>query len=264
MDSQALNERLEIARTAGLAAGQFAMHYYRRDDLNVELKGDASPVTAADRGAEEQLRATISQHFPEDGILGEEFPERHGTNGYRWILDPIDGTQSFIRGVPLWGTLVGIEHDGLPVAGVIVLPALNEYLYAAVGQGAWQVVGDQPPRACHVSPTERLEDCLFCTTTVNLYERRNRLPAYERLRRACKMDRGWSDCYGYVLVATGQVDLMVDPEMNAWDCAAVAPILSEAGGSYTDWTGKSTLYGGDGIGSNGKLLEQAVAILQGS
>ena len=142
---------LELALAAAREAGQVTLEYFRRDDLEIELKGDDSPVTAADRRAEECLRGRIAETFPDDAILGEEFPERPGSSGFRWILDPIDGTKSFIHGVPLYGTLVGLEHAGVPVLGVIRIPALDECVYAAVGQGAWYVQGERPPQPAKVS-----------------------------------------------------------------------------------------------------------------
>ena len=146
-----IQTRLDLAVEIAHEAGLITLEYFRRDDLVVERKGDDSPVTAADRRSEEHLRQRIAEHFAGDGIFGEELPERPGTSGYRWILDPIDGTKSFIHGVPLYSTLVAVERDGEPLLGVIRIPAMDEAVYASVGQGAWYVAGDRPPTPARVS-----------------------------------------------------------------------------------------------------------------
>ena len=166
MNEQELTNRLELAIDAGREAGRSTLEHFGRDDLVVERKSDASPVTIADRQAEELLRRRIKAAFPDDGVFGEEFPETPGTSGYRWIVDPIDGTQSFIHAVPLYGTLVGVEYDNQCMIGVIVMPALDEYVYAATGQGAWYVRGDGEPRQARVSSVSRLSESLLACTTV--------------------------------------------------------------------------------------------------
>ena len=152
---------MKLALQAGREAGRITLEHFRRGDLQVDRKGDDSPVTIADRRAEEHLRRRIAEAFPEDGILGEELPERPGASGFRWILDPIDGTKSFIHGVPLYSTLIGIEHDGRSVAGVILIPALDECVYAVEGGGAWYALQDQPPRPARVSACPSLAEGLF-------------------------------------------------------------------------------------------------------
>ena len=164
MDTAELSRRLEVGLSAAREAGRHTLKYFRRSDLVVDRKQDASPVTVADREAEQLLRARFSAAFPDDAILGEEFPEQPGTSGYRWIVDPIDGTKSFIHGVPLYGTLIGLEFETRSVLGIIVLPPLDECLYAAKGQGAWLIVGDRPTVQVHVSQTQTLAESLFCTS----------------------------------------------------------------------------------------------------
>lgn len=252
--------RLQLAIEAARQAGQITLEYFRRDDLEVERKRDDSPVTLADRKAEEQLRRRITDAFPEDAILGEEYPERRGSSGFRWILDPIDGTKSFIHGVPLYGTLVGIEHHGQSIAGVILIPALDECVYAAAGQGAWYVCGDSPPRRAKVSHCSRLAEALFLTSEVVNFDEIGRRDVYDRLQAAARLTRTWGDCYGYMMVATGRADLMVDPVMNVWDAAALLPILEEAGGAFTDWQGRRTIHSGQGIATNAHLLNEVLAI----
>ncbi|MEX0979341.1 MAG: inositol monophosphatase family protein, partial [Pirellulales bacterium] len=195
-----LTPRFELALSAAREAGRLALGYFQSDSLAVELKSDDSPVTVADRQAELLLRQRISKQFPDDAILGEEFPEQGGTSGYRWILDPIDGTKSFIHGVPLFGTLVGVEHNRQSVIGVIVIPALDQCAYAMTGGGAWFARGGAAPRPARVSDRAALSEALVCTSEVRFPTPR-RQEAYARLVQAAQLNRTWGDCYGYLLVA---------------------------------------------------------------
>jgi histidinol-phosphatase len=258
----ALASRLDFAVRAARAAGDITLEYFRRDDLAVELKADDSPVTAADRQAETELRRLITESFPSDGILGEEMPEREGKTGYRWILDPIDGTKSFIHGVPLYGTLIGLEHEGESVLGVIRIPALDECVYAANGQGAWYVRGDRPPEPARVSSCRSLKDALFVTSEVASFDITHRRQAYDRMQAAARLTRTWGDCYGYLLVATGRAEVMIDPIMCAWDAAPMLPILQEAGGTFTDWKGRRTIHAGEGAATNGLLFEEMLRTIE--
>jgi histidinol phosphatase-like enzyme (inositol monophosphatase family) len=251
-----------LAIQAAREAGGIVMEHFRRSDLEVQRKADDSPVTVADRGAEEHLRRRIAEGFPEDGILGEEFPERPGTSGYRWILDPIDGTKSFIHGVPLFGTMVAVEYDGRSVLGVIRIPALDEGVYAAEGQGAWYEVQGSAPRPARVSSCPRLGEGLFLTSEVANFTATQRRDVYDRLEATARLSRSWGDCFGYLMVATGRAELMVDPIMNLWDAAAVQPIIEEAGGTFTDWQGRRTIYSGQGIATNGLILDEVLAIVR--
>ena len=257
-------ERLSFALEVGREAGAVTLEYFRRGDLEVQRKGDDSPVTLADRRAEEHLRRRIADRFPEDAILGEEFPERPGTSGFRWVLDPIDGTKSFIHGVPLYGTLIGVEHGGQSVLGVNLIPALDECVYAAQGQGAWYVGQGQPPQPARVSRTARLSEGLFLTSEIANFDAVGHRNLYDRLSTVARLSRTWGDCYGYLMVATGRAELMVDPLMNLWDAAAVQPILEEAGGTFTDWQGRPTIYSGQGVATNGLILDEVLALLRGS
>ncbi len=258
-----LSSRLDLALATARAAGEFILTHYRQDQLAVEQKADATPVTIADREAELLMRARISAAFPDDGILGEEHDEVPGSSGYRWILDPIDGTVSFVRGAPLFGTLIGIERGERSVIGVINLPALDESVYGAVGMGAWSCCGAAAPRPARVSNRARLADALVCSTSVTGFERHDRLAIYQQLRTAAALDRGWGDCYGYALVATGRAEVMLDPKMSLWDIAALQPIIEEAGGTLTDWQGRPTIYAGEAIATNGAVLEEVLAITRG-
>jgi len=255
-----LAARLDVAVSAAREAGQLTLTYFQRDDLAVERKADNSPVTIADRQAEQLLRRRIQEAFPDDGILGEEFGEVAGSSGFRWILDPIDGTKSFICGVPLYGTLIGVERDGTSVVGVIFIAGLDECVYAARGGGAWYTRGQAAPRPARVSQRDRLADAAFLTSQLDSFYGRGAQQVYLDLERSAYITRTWGDCYGYLLVATGRADVMVDPVLNVWDAAALQPILEEAGGAYTDWSGRPTIHTGEGIGCNRLLLDQVLAI----
>jgi len=257
-------QRMELALEAGREAGRITLEHFRRDDLQVERKGDDSPVTLADRRAEEHLRRRIADRFPGDGILGEEFPERPGSSGFRWVLDPIDGTKSFIHGVPLYGTLIGVEHGGRSVLGVNLIPALDECVWAAQGQGAWYARQGGPPQPARVSRTARLSEGLFLTSEIANFDAVGHLDLFERISSVARLSRTWGDCYGYLMVATGRAELMVDPLMNLWDAAAVQPILEEAGGTFTDWQGRATIYSGQGVATNGLVLDEVLTLLRAS
>jgi histidinol phosphatase-like enzyme (inositol monophosphatase family) len=261
--SSDLAARYEFALSAAWEAARSTLAHFQSDSLAVELKGDLSPVTVADRNAEQLLRDRIGRKFPHDAILGEEFGEQPGTSGYRWILDPIDGTKSFVHGVPLYGTLVGVELERRSVIGVIVVPALDECAYAAIGEGAWHQRGDQSPRPARVSNVAKLSDALVSTSEIR-YPTGGRQEALLRLAQAARISRTWGDCYGYLLVATGRAEVMIDPLMNVWDAAALQPILTEAGGTLTDWQGNETIYAGEAIATNGKLLDEVLAITRGA
>jgi histidinol-phosphatase len=260
MDLAERKARLVFAVAAARAAGQHTLKYFQRS-LAVERKSDSSPVTIADREAEQLLRASIAAAYPDDGVLGEELGEAKGTSGYRWILDPIDGTKSFISGVPLYATLVGLEKEGESVLGVILIPALDECVYAARGQGAWRTRAGSQPIPARVSTRDRLADGLFVTSEVKTFVQLNRKEAYDRLQSAAWLTRTWGDGYGYLLVATGRAELMVDPKMSVWDAAAVQPVIEEAGGKFTDWTGRATIYGGEAIATNGLVHAEALALV---
>lgn len=257
--------RLEFALAVYPEVRRFILSYYQQPDLEVEKKKDTSPVTEADRGAELLLRKHIGEKFPEDGILGEEFPEKPGSNGFRWILDPVDGTKSFVHGVPLFGTLIGLEYnDGQTkncVMGVCGLPALNEVVYASRGQGAWWKIADEAPRRACVSNVGKIQEATFLTTNMQRWYKIGRGKAYENIVEQCHLSRGWGDCFGHVLVATGRADLMVDPALNPWDGAALLPILEEAGGHFLDWKGEPTIYGGNGISVTKELREIALQMI---
>jgi fructose-1,6-bisphosphatase/inositol monophosphatase family enzyme len=177
-------------------------------------------------------------------------------------LDPrFDGTKSFIHGVPLYSTLIGVECEGQSVLGVIRIPATDECVYAARGLGAWYVRADQPPRPTRVSVQRSLANSLFLTSEVLSFDKSGRRAAFDRLQTAARLTRTWGDGYGYMMVATGRADLMVDPMMALWDAAAMPPILEEAGGTFTDWRGTPGYQAGEGVASNGLLLQEVLPLL---
>lgn len=256
-----LDARFDAAREWARRAAQGTMSLFRSDRLRVDSKTDRTPVTEADRQAEADLRGWIGAQFPQDGVLGEELGEKPGTSGWRWILDPIDGTRSFVHGVPLFGTMVGVEFAGRCVAGVIELPALGERLYGAEGQGAWH---DAPGRAgtrARVSGTPDLADAMVCTTAMEYFDRGGCPGLYERLYRSVGCLRGWSDCYAFVLLATGRIDAVVEPLVKPWDLGAMVPILAEAGGRMTDFAGGARIDSGQSVLSNGRLHDALLRVV---
>ena len=206
-------------------------------------------------------RKLIEEKFPDDTLQGEEFDEQAGTSSYRWIVDPIDGTKSFVCGVPLYSTLLALECDGQPLGGVIFIPALDEIIVAAVGQGSWYRTGDSPWQAAEVSKKTDIKQAVFVTSQVDTFTEREAGDAYLRMEREAWITRSWGDGYGYLLVATGRADIMIDPICNAWDVAAILPIVDEAGGKFTDWKGNASTRGGDGVGTNGHLHDTVLGLL---
>ncbi len=257
MDPQDLRELLDFAVHAARQAGELTLRHFD-PAIAFEMKADNTPVTIADRGAEELLRKLIARAFPSHGIVGEEFGEQAGSEPARWILDPIDGTISFISGVPLYSVLVGFEWRGEMLAGVIHLPALRETVYAARGLGCrWN---DRP---AHVSDVRELRRARLVLTSAKLAYECGRGPAYERLRAACYADRGWSDAYGYALLATGRAEIVLDPRMALWDNAALLPVVTEAGGTFTDWAGQPTHTAPEALATNRRLFDAVLRTMRG-
>jgi len=260
-----MQERLQYARTIAYQAGELTLRYfYNVEKFTVEKKTDESPVTIADRETEQFLRQRIAERFPDDAILGEEFPSTDGKSGFRWFLDPIDGTKSFIHGVPLYSTLIGLEKEGQCVGGVIALPALQELVWAGIGLGTWHETKRSEPKRCHVSDCSDLAEATFFTSEVLTFDKCNRREAYNRLEKSVRLTRTWGDAYGYVLVATGRADIVVDPAMSDWDAASLLVILEESGGRFTDWKGNATIFGKEGVATNGTLHEDVLTLLNES
>jgi histidinol-phosphatase len=248
---------LQAVAEVASCAGKTALKSWRVA-LAVERKPDGSPVTTADRAAERAARAWITRRFPRDAILGEEFGETRGTSGRRWIIDPIDGTKTFLRGVPLWGSLVAVMEGDNVLAGAASFPAIAEDIAAAPGEGCWS-----RGARCGVSAVSRIKDATVLTTDEHGFTGRRSLRGWEALAESAAVVRTWGDCYGYLLVATGRAEVMVDATLGAWDAACFLPILSEAGGSFTDWLGRITPFGGNAIATNAGVAKKARRLLAG-
>lgn len=224
----------------------------------IEWKSDQSPVTIADKEAELGLRESIAQFFPEDGLLGEEFGDRPGSSGFRWIIDPIDGTRSFTRGIPLWGMLVGLEHHGQMVAGVAHAPAMGKTWHACRGEGAF--VGD---RRISVSKQTDLAHSQVYYSGLKWFRKAGAEEGFLRLSHDCPQIRGFGDFYGFALVAQGSGEAMIEYGVKSWDIAALFPIVEEAGGKMTDWDGGINLNRSDVVASNGLVHEKTRLYFQG-
>lgn len=256
-----LDGRIAFALQLASAASRETLKYFRTDAFQVERKSDRSPVTLADKQAEQVVRKMVAEFYPDDGILGEEFGNREGHSSYDWIIDPIDGTKSFISGVPLYSTLVGMTHLRQPTIGVIAIPALGELAIAATDLGAWYGQGNTGSpdsvelKPTHVSRQPKLSDGLLVTSQADNFDHRKAMAAYHDLERVAYVTRTWGDGYGYLLVATGRAEVMIDPIVNPWDVAAVAPVIVEAGGKFTSWSGIPDIRAGHCLGSNGLVHE---------
>ncbi|NTW89147.1 MAG: histidinol-phosphatase [Desulfobulbaceae bacterium] len=243
---------LQLAVELAEQAGRLTLSYFSRKSLQVFTKRDATPVTEADRKAEELIRAAITSRYPQDGLLGEEFEERPSGNNRRWIIDPIDGTKAFIHGVPLYGVMIALEIDGEEQLGVVHFPALGEIYYAERGSGAF--LNGSPIAVSSISEIK--------AATVLYTEREYLLDPLslhpiDQLRHDAGLVRGWGDCYGHMLVASGRAEVSVDKIMSPWDCAALIPIVTEAGGCCFDYRGMTTI-SGEGLVSANKAIGTAL------
>lgn len=232
-------------------SGEFIRPYFGNPDLVVETKSDATPVTLADRGAEELMRRMIAARFPDHGVLGEELGSDRPDAEFVWVLDPIDGTKSFASACPLFGTLIALVHRGQPVLGAIHQPILRQLV---VGDGRTTELNGRPVR---VRPMARLEEATVLSTNLLSPAKHQNGPAFDAFIRRARLVRTWGDCYGYLLVATGWADVMCDPIMNPWDIAALIPVIRGAGGVITDWQGKDPV-GAKSIVAAGPQLHATV------
>ncbi|PIQ26668.1 histidinol phosphate phosphatase [bacterium (Candidatus Blackallbacteria) CG17_big_fil_post_rev_8_21_14_2_50_48_46] len=240
-----LRDLLDVAMEAAWTAGRQTLGWFNTR-LEIEWKADLSPVTQADREAERSLRRIIHAAFPDHGILGEEYGEQPGTEPVRWILDPIDGTRSFARGIPLYGVQVGVEVQGEPVVGVIYLPVLDQMLAAHQGGGC--TLNGRP---CHVSDVSEPSQALLIAHDLHLIEARwEGLP---HLASEVQNFRNWGDCYSFFQVITGKAEMVIEPRMSVWDNAPLLTLLEEAGGCFSNWQGKRTIHGGEALASNGRF-----------
>lgn len=263
MNAAELATRYAAAIEWAKAAGAITLEYFQGQSLGTEAKRDGSPVTRADRAAEKFLREKISERFPHDGVLGEEFGETIGSSGVRWVLDPIDGTKAFVCGVPLFGVMVGVEWAGEPQIGVVHLPALGETVHAATGRGATWDRSGHIAQSARVSDIEHLKDAVLCITDRALFSRTGTLDRLMDLEARVKLTRGWNDCYAYVLLATGRVDVVVDPVMEVWDIVPLVPIVLEACGMITTWEGAMDAHARRCVATNRRLHTHACHALNG-
>jgi histidinol-phosphatase len=243
-------EAVELAEIGGEAT----LNHFKKT-FQVEFKEDDSPVTNADREAEKLIREQINKRFPEHGIIGEEYGSENEDAEVVWILDPIDGTKSFIHGVPFYTTLIGITVGGKPSVGVIYAPALGEMVSAAVGLGC-----ELNGKACSVRSCDDLGKATFLSTDVKSFEEYGYSEPYKELLNKTRIHRTWGDAYGHMMVATGRADIMIDPILNIWDAAALLPIVTEAGGSYSDLQGIESIQTGNAISTNKELKSELISL----
>ena len=229
------------------AGGDTTLDYFQRS-FELQFKSDDSPVTNADRNAERTIRNLINKHFPDHGIIGEEFGTENEDSDIVWVLDPIDGTQSFIHGVPFYTTLIGVLVNNKPEVGVVYAPALGEMASAAIGFGAALNGNPMKVRTC-----DALEKATFLSTDVTTYNEQGHEAALKQLLEKCRIHRTWGDAYGHMMVAAGRADFMIDPILNIWDAAALLPIVKEAGGSFSDLSGNETIQTGSALSSSYEL-----------
>ena len=251
-----MDDILNTAIAAARAAGEIALHYFRTN-LMVETKADHTPVTRADRECEAKIVEILSARFPEHGFLGEELGERSGKSDARWIIDPIDGTKNFIRGIPFFATLIALEEAGEVTAGVMYAPAINALLYARKGQGAFA-----DGRQVQVSGVADLSGAMLIHGGLKDLKVRPCWQSFLRLVDATGRQRGFGDALGHSVVICGQAEVALEPEIKPWDVAATKIIVTEAGGRYSDFAGSPSIYTGSAVISNGLVHEEVINILR--
>ncbi len=256
--SESLRNYLDFAVETAHLAGRLTLGHFQTG-LRPEFKSDASPVTIADRQAEELIRQRIERQYPSHAIVGEEYGMQGSTNAtHRWFIDPIDGTKAFVCGVPLYAVLLGLEIEGTVQAGVVYFPALDDMLCAASGEGCyWN------GRRARVSTVSRLDRAVVTFTDPTNFARFGKAAAWERILAATYYHAGWSDAYGYMLVATGRVELMLDAIVAPWDCGPFPPIFREAGGYFGDWQGNAGIYA-EALATSQVLLPEVLAVMRGA
>jgi len=251
-----LHEIHKAAVRIARMGGDLTLNYFR-ENIRIDRKDDHSPVTVADREAEKVMRSEIEGHYPGHGIVGEEFGTIHPDSEVQWILDPVDGTLSFIHGVPFYTTLVGVTVSGEPVSGVIYAPALDELCEAAKGEGA-RLNGER----CSVRNCDSLEEATFLTTDLTSVAEHGYEKPFKELLSRTALHRTWGDAYGHMMVAVGRADLMFDPVLNIWDAAPLLTIMREAEGVFADTSGRETIETGNGFSCNRSLYPEIVSIFK--
>jgi len=247
---------LAAAVEAARAAGEIAMRYYR-GSVEVTIKPDRTPVTQADREAEQAITRMLGLAFPDWGFLGEEFGER-GSREIRWIIDPIDGTRNFVRRIPIWAVLIALEEHGAITTGVVLNPVTGELFTARRGEGAY-LNGER----LRVSDCEAMKDATVLHAGLRLVRETGHWDGFVRLFDAGSRTRGFGDYYGYGLVAEGKAEIYVEVDLKPWDVAPVKILVEEAGGRLTDFAGRPTIYGGTVLATNGRLHAEALRLLTG-
>jgi histidinol-phosphatase len=252
---------LNLALTLADMADRLSLAHFRAADLIVETKPDFTPVTEADRGVERALRDQLATHRPDDSILGEEYGSQ-GDSSRRWILDPIDGTKNYVRGVPVWACLIALEEDGDVTVGVVSAPALSRRWWAAKGEGAYVSDPTSPePRRLHVSRVARLADASFSYSDDVGWAEHGASRALDTLLHSTWRHRAYGDFWSHMMVAEGLVDVAGEPELESYDMAALIPIVEEAGGRMTAFDGRHPLEGRSALSSNGVLHEEVLALM---
>ena len=257
MEIKEKEEILQFAIYLARSAGKKTLSHFRKKGVVVERKGDDSPVTIADREAEKWIREQITGNYPDHGIIGEEFGEKQTGSRITWILDPIDGTQSFIHGIPLYTTLIGVTIEGEPEIGVIYAPAMDELCEACIGLGARYNGQD-----CKVSDIDSIADATILSTDITTIQKEGLGPSFQKLSDVCRIHRTWGDAYGHMMVATGRAEIMIDPILNIWDAAPLLPILQESEGVFLDFKGFARIDSGHGFSSNNRLAAQVLPLMK--
>jgi histidinol-phosphatase len=254
------DDDLRFAHVLADAADDITMRRFRALDLSVQSKADLSPVTDADLAAEESLRNVLRRARPRDAMLGEEYG-RSGVGQRCWVIDPIDGTANFVRGVPVWATLIGLMADSDVVVGVVSAPALGRRWWGAKDGGAWMGRSLTKASACRVSEVTRLEDASLSYSDLTSWGQAGRLDQFVRLARSVRRSRAYGDFWSHVLVAEGAVDISAESDVSLWDVAAIQVIVGEAGGQFTDLAGNLTPDGGSVLCTNGQLHDDVLEML---
>lgn len=262
-----MNTRSRLSDDLQVLAGilnqvdEYTLRRFRADDLQIETKPDMTPVTDADKGAEQIIRSMLGQFRARDAIYGEEGGSHKGYSNRRWIIDPIDGTKNYVRGVPVWATLVGLEEDGEIVLGMVSAPALKRRWWAARGLGAFTGKSWASAQQIHVSRVGRLEDASFSYSSMGGWSDRGQLRAFMRLAQSCWRTRAYGDFWSYMLLAEGAVDIAAEPDLELYDMAALVPIIEEAGGKFTSLDADPGPWGGNAVATNGFLHQATLDML---
>ena len=249
-----------LALTIADAVDKLTLAGFRDAALTVETKSDDTPVTDIDRGAEQLIRDHLKKLRPDDGVFGEEFGA-DGGGSRQWIIDPVDGTKNFIRGIPVWGTLIALLDDGKPVVGVVSAPALGMRWFAAKGDGAWRGRAEKDAVRMRVSAVDSVGEATLSYSSLEGWDAIGRLPQLTGLMNALWRTRAFGDFWSYMLVAEGAVEIATEPELALYDMAALVPIVEEAGGRFTSLAGEPGPFGGNALATNGLLHDDVLNVL---